>query len=144
MKFWLIRTLSYRLCFPATFDNLSCSIWQHTYVVAIFFVDGSIFCYTRHEPVGVCGQIIPVSLFSFYIHSHKRKSGGGRGLQPLLVGQKYVTFRHFPERTIGNLVNISDCSPNRLTHSGRNFTAPLNLKPSYAYVQSPRIAPSIP
>jgi aldehyde dehydrogenase (NAD+) len=22
-------------------------------------VDGNYFCYTRHEPVGVCGQIIP-------------------------------------------------------------------------------------
>ena len=22
-------------------------------------VDGNFFCYTRHEPVGVCGQIIP-------------------------------------------------------------------------------------
>lgn len=23
-------------------------------------IDGDFFCYTRHEPVGVCGQIIPV------------------------------------------------------------------------------------
>ena len=26
-----------------------------------FFIDGPFFTYTRHEPVGVCGQIIPVS-----------------------------------------------------------------------------------
>lgn len=28
-------------------------------------IDGDFFCYTRHEPIGVCGQIIPVraSLF---------------------------------------------------------------------------------
>lgn len=26
----------------------------------LFFTDGSFFSYTRHEPVGVCGQIIPV------------------------------------------------------------------------------------
>ena len=26
--------------------------------------DGDFFCYTRHEPVGVCGQIIPVSSMS--------------------------------------------------------------------------------
>lgn len=26
-------------------------------------VDGNYFSYTRHEPVGVCGQIIPVSFF---------------------------------------------------------------------------------
>ncbi len=25
------------------------------------FSDGDVFSYTRHEPVGVCGQIIPVS-----------------------------------------------------------------------------------
>lgn len=25
-------------------------------------IDGNFFCYTRHEPLGVCGQIIPVSL----------------------------------------------------------------------------------
>uniref|UniRef100_A0A8B9JT72 Aldehyde dehydrogenase 2 family member, tandem duplicate 2 n=1 Tax=Astyanax mexicanus TaxID=7994 RepID=A0A8B9JT72_ASTMX len=25
-------------------------------------IDGDFFCYTRHEPVGVCGQIIPVSV----------------------------------------------------------------------------------
>ncbi len=24
--------------------------------------EGDHFCYTRHEPVGVCGQIIPVSI----------------------------------------------------------------------------------
>lgn len=23
-------------------------------------IDGDHFCYTRHEPIGVCGQIIPV------------------------------------------------------------------------------------
>lgn len=23
-------------------------------------IDGDNFCYTRHEPIGVCGQIIPV------------------------------------------------------------------------------------
>lgn len=23
-------------------------------------IDGDYFCYTRHEPIGVCGQIIPV------------------------------------------------------------------------------------
>lgn len=26
-------------------------------------IDGDYFCYTRHEPVGVCGQIIPVSIY---------------------------------------------------------------------------------
>lgn len=25
--------------------------------------DGNFFGYTRHEPVGVCGQIIPVDIF---------------------------------------------------------------------------------
>lgn len=25
------------------------------------FLDGEYFTYTRHEPIGVCGQIIPVS-----------------------------------------------------------------------------------
>lgn len=27
-------------------------------------IDGDYFCYTRHEPIGVCGQIIPVSMCS--------------------------------------------------------------------------------
>lgn len=27
----------------------------------MFFLDGEYFTYTRHEPIGVCGQIIPVS-----------------------------------------------------------------------------------
>lgn len=25
-------------------------------------IDGDYFCYTRHEPIGVCGQIIPVRM----------------------------------------------------------------------------------
>ena len=28
---------------------------------AFYVSAGDYFCYTRHEPVGVCGQIIPVS-----------------------------------------------------------------------------------
>lgn len=32
-------------------------------------IDGDNFCYTRHEPIGVCGQIIPV-----------RRGGGVRTL----------------------------------------------------------------
>lgn len=39
------------------------------------FLDGEYFTYTRHEPIGVCGQIIPVSeintkgwqTFNFYV-----------------------------------------------------------------------------
>jgi hypothetical protein len=27
-----------------------------------FLIGGDFACYTRHEPVGICGQIIPVSL----------------------------------------------------------------------------------
>ena len=37
------------------------------------FIDGDIFCYTRKEPVGVVGQIIPVSIakLSMYVsYSH--------------------------------------------------------------------------
>ncbi|KAI1901148.1 hypothetical protein AGOR_G00057210 [Albula goreensis] len=35
-------------------------------------IDGDFFCYTRHEPIGVCGQIIPVS---------GGGGGGGRGVE---------------------------------------------------------------
>lgn len=31
-------------------------------------IAGDYFCYTRHEPVGVVGQIIPVSSLFFCIH----------------------------------------------------------------------------
>lgn len=29
--------------------------------VSVFFTDESFMCLTKHEPVGVCGAIIPVS-----------------------------------------------------------------------------------
>jgi len=29
---------------------------------ALLLSAGDFFCYTRHEPIGVCGQIIPVSI----------------------------------------------------------------------------------
>ena len=35
----------------------------------VFPLDGNFFTFTRHEPVGVCGQIIPVSCG--YITSEK-------------------------------------------------------------------------
>ena len=60
--------------------------------------------------------------------------GGGRGLQPSLWDRNLQHSGNFRERTIGNSGNFLDCSPNCLTQSGRNFAAPLNLKPSYAYV----------
>lgn len=36
---------------------------NHIYVNdnVFYFLDGDFFTYTRHEPIGVCGQIIPVS-----------------------------------------------------------------------------------
>ena len=57
------------------------------------------------------------------------RKGGGRGAthrNPLHSGNS-------TERKIGNSGNFSDCSPESLTHSGRNVTAPLILKSSYAY-----------
>lgn len=41
-------------------------------------IDGDFFCYTRHEPIGVCGQIIPVrepgTMFNmFYVLLNKKK-----------------------------------------------------------------------
>jgi len=30
--------------------------------------DGAFFCYTKHEPVGVCGQIIPVRRYNKHIN----------------------------------------------------------------------------
>ena len=36
--------------------------WADKYHGKTIPIDGDYFSYTRHEPVGVCGQIIPVSL----------------------------------------------------------------------------------
>ena len=41
---------------PADHDNDGCFVFHGS------ISDGSFFTYTRHEPVGVCGQIIPVSI----------------------------------------------------------------------------------
>ena len=32
---------------------------KHCSLLVFCFADGDFFCYTRHEPIGVCGQIIP-------------------------------------------------------------------------------------
>ena len=37
-------------------------------IIKLFFAAGPFHSYTRHEPVGVCGQIIPVR-FPFQKHS---------------------------------------------------------------------------
>ena len=58
--------------------------------------------------------------------------GGRRSCSPL----SWANLLHsgkFPERTIGNSGNFSDCYPDRLTDSGRNVTAPLNFKFFYAH-----------
>ena len=39
--------------------------WIFLIIKKICFVDGTFLAYTRHEPVGVCGQIIPVSISYF-------------------------------------------------------------------------------
>jgi len=36
----------------------------------VIFLGGNHFTYTRHEPVGVCGQIIPVSDAEFFYYRH--------------------------------------------------------------------------
>ena len=36
-------------------------------IVHSFFTDGDFFCFTRHEPVGICGQIVPVSLQQYHL-----------------------------------------------------------------------------
>ena len=40
---------------------------------------------------------------------------------------------NFPKRTLGNLGNFSAYSPDYLTSSGKNVTAPLNFKSFDAY-----------
>ena len=39
--------------------QLFCGVVKHCSLSGFCFADGDFFCYTRHEPVGVCGQIIP-------------------------------------------------------------------------------------
>lgn len=38
----------------------------------MFLLDGEYFTYTRHEPIGVCGQIIPVSRSTNLIEALER------------------------------------------------------------------------
>lgn len=38
-----------------------CAGWADKWEGKTIPIDGDFFCYTRHEPIGVCGQIIPVS-----------------------------------------------------------------------------------
>lgn len=56
--------------YPATFGTLlyhlsdltvshKCFVWMTN--LFLFPIDGNFFTFTRHEPIGVCGQIIPVS-----------------------------------------------------------------------------------
>ena len=42
--------------------------------------DGDYMCYTRHEPVGICGQIIPVSDWEAQTVIENRKGEGGEYL----------------------------------------------------------------
>ena len=63
-----------------------------------------------------------------------RVGGGGQeGCSPKL-GRNPFHPGKFPERTIGNLSNVSACSPALFDISGRKLTAPLNLTSSYAHV----------
>jgi hypothetical protein len=43
--------------------GITLSMYVHSQFLCqfFFFIDGSYICMTRHEPIGVCGQIIPVS-----------------------------------------------------------------------------------
>ena len=54
-------------------------------------------------------------------------------LQSPFLGRNLQHSGNFPERTIGNSGNFSDCSPDHLTHFGRIVTVSLNFKSSYAY-----------
>ena len=55
-------------------------------------------------------------------------AGGGRGAPAFPSGAEIRFIQGIFPRTIGKLGNFSYCSPDLLTHSGRNFTAPLKLK----------------
>lgn len=46
-----------------------CAGWADKWEGKTIPIDGDYFCYTRHEPIGVCGQIIPV------------REGAGKGRQ---------------------------------------------------------------
>lgn len=50
-------TLLYHLC-DLTVSH-KCFVWMPN--LFLFPIDGNFFTFTRHEPIGVCGQIIPVS-----------------------------------------------------------------------------------
>jgi len=55
--------------YPHIYTNLHVDKWCYRYYAGwagkeegkTVPIDGNFFCYTRHEPVGVVGQIIPVS-----------------------------------------------------------------------------------
>jgi len=67
---------------------------------------------------------------------HKCRRGGWQGATGPLIRERPATFRQFPERTIRNSGNSSDCSPDCLTHSSRNVTVPINFKPPYSYTDN--------
>jgi hypothetical protein len=76
------------------------------YFIFIYIIDGSYFAYTRHEPVGLCGQIIPVSsiymkyityrqcLWSIYMHI-PGKPGNDTHFHKILINQMYSNERWF-------------------------------------------------
>jgi hypothetical protein len=53
---------------PINFKPFFCECQIHLALfdyAVLYFLDGDVFTYTRREPIGVCGQIIPVSCFSW-------------------------------------------------------------------------------
>ena len=62
---------------------------------------------------------------------HKRRRAGG--CSPPKMGRNPFHSGKFTVRTIGNSGNFSACSPALFDISGREFTASLSLKPSYAH-----------
>ena len=46
---------------------------------------------------------------------------------------------NFSERTIGTSGNVSECSPDLFDLSGKTFTAPTNVKSSYAHILKPNL-----
>lgn len=48
--------------FSLHYWRLRVGSYASEHIVSVNYSDGDYFCYTRHEPVGVCGQIIPVRI----------------------------------------------------------------------------------
>ena len=67
-----VPSLCFESLFLIMFSHPNFSVMNNVYSL---FISGNMMVYTRHEPVGVCAGILPVSLCAcMCTHTHTHKS----------------------------------------------------------------------